>query len=749
MRIASWMFAAATLVACAESFDRQPPPPHDGVFAFAHACVIVEGADQDDGWARYMGRASSGSAYAFSQTRVGRASRFTLKPADLGTYLFYDEDRHYLVSDGQVLSRQAQLLSDVTVIDDDYSPGAEWDLLPSSADPDRFHLRHHDSGRYLARRGLTDDLSSAAHITFFSAEDCAPYPELTTDAEGAVVSQRFEDGSVFGIVDTHSHILTNFAFGGGGIFHGAPFHRLGVEHALSDCDLYHGEEGRQDLLGFGFDHGGGGGDIDDGTLLLGLVTGTTGQFNHHTSGYPDFAGWPSAHFSSTHQAQYYKWLERAYLGGLRLVIQHATSNQIICDLMAGTGTQSVRYACNDMVAIDRILEETYNMERYIDAQEGGPGRGWFRIVMSPEEARAVIDEGKMAVVLGIEVSNLFDCFLVPPPGAPTCDEAHVVAQLDRYYDMGVRAIFPVHKFDNAFSAGDGDRVIMELANFIQTGHWLNFVQDCPSLPSVFDKGPVTFGGLNQPREDYFADPPNDMSGFATDPIGTLAPYVDLLLAGESLQGDYCQNHGLTALGEFLMEELMRRGMIIEIDHLPRWGYQRAFEMLEQNDYPAAGTHGLNNGGALYALGGISKTGLGRCRDPNESGTMANGLKARAQLIADNGGFPAEGFGFDLNGFAGAPGPRLGPHSVCGTPQEDPVTYPFTSYAGDVTFQEPRVGNRAIDFNTEGFAHIGLLPELIEDVRRDGVSDEDLEPLFKSAEGYLRMWEKAEQRAGEL
>ena len=43
-------------------------------------------------------------------------------------------------------------------------------------------------------------------------------------------------------------------------------------------------------------------------------------------------------------------------------------------------------------------------------------------------------------------------------------------------------------------------------------------------------------------------------------------------------------------------------------------------------------------------------------------------------------------------------------------------------------------------------HIGLLPELIEDARRDGVTDADLEPLFRSAEGYLRMWEHAEARA---
>ena len=39
------------------------------------------------------------------------------------------------------------------------------------------------------------------------------------------------------------------------------------------------------------------------------------------------------------------------------------------------------------------------------------------------------------------------------------------------------------------------------------------------------------------------------------------------------------------------------------------------------------------------------------------------------------------------------------------PQEDPVTYPFTSYAGDVTFEQPWLGDRTVDFNTEGVAHI--------------------------------------------
>jgi hypothetical protein len=190
-------------------------------------------------------------------------------------------------------------------------------------------------------------------------------------------------------------------------------------------------------------------------------------------------------------------------------------------------------------------------------------------------------------------------------------------------------------------------------------------------------------------------------------------------------------------------------MILEVDHLPRNSYRRAYELLAENDYPAAGTHGRNNFGQLYELGGVSKSGFGRCRNPDVPATVDDGFQARIALIEERGGFPAEGFGLDLNGFAGGPGPRFGDESVCSQAQVDPVTYPFESYAGDVTFHAPQLGDRPVDFNTEGMAHIGLLPELIEDVRRDGVTDRELEPLFKSAEGYIRMWEKAEARSAAL
>ncbi len=49
----------------------------------------------------------------------------------------------------------------------------------------------------------------------------------------------------------------------------------------------------------------------------------------------------------------------------------------------------------------------------------------------------------------------------------------------------------------------------------------------------------------------------------------------------------------------------------------------------------------------------------------------------------------------------------------------------------------------MDFNTEGMIHIGLLPEYIEEVRRDDMSDEDPELLFHTAEVFIQVWEKIE------
>src|SRR5690606_4099488 len=121
-------------------------------------------------------------------------------------------------------------------------------------------------------------------------------------------------------------------------------------------------------------------------------------------------------------------------------------------------------------------------------------------------------------------------------------------------------------------------------------------------------------GLNKPRAVYDSPPPYDMSGFASNPVGTLLPHIKKVQE-PALSGEYCQSFGFTPLGETLMQEMMQRGMLIDVAHLPQRSLVRAYEILEAADYPATKTHGNSNDGRLYDLGGMRGSEFGRCGDP--------------------------------------------------------------------------------------------------------------------------------------
>lgn len=729
--------------------DASPPregaPPHEGVYGFAHGCYAVEGYDGAE--IRMLG--AEGDGFAFAEAE-GEAAMFRMQPSDLGSYLLYDADRRYFVAEpadgGWRFTRPGELDSEISLLDDAFKSPAEWTVQVSSKDADRFQLQHKASGQYLTFDGLTADAADAAVVAFFPREGCAEFPDMTLDAEGVPEPRAWPDGELYGIAEVHSHIFTNLAFGGSNMFHGAPFHPLGVEHALPDCAPYHGVEGRKDFVGLAFD--GGLESVDIASLLPVLTAGESSEFVHHTEGYPTFTEWPNAWKRSTHQTMYYKWLERAWRGGLRLVFQHVTGNSVLCEFGIGLGTQVGRYDCNDMVTVDKSIEGVRQLERYIDAQWGGPGKGWLRIVESPAEARQIINEGKLAVVLGIEISNVFDCFLTPPEGMERCTPDSVRASLDKYYEKGVRIVFPVHKFDNGFGPGDGQDGVIEMGNFINTGHYTSKSENCPLGMQSFDHGGLTFSELNQPRNEFLAPAVVDMSDFIDDPIAALRPHLGELLSGPA-EGNYCQTATLTDLGETLLHEMMLRGMLPDIAHLPQRSLQRTLEILEEKSYPALSTHNNTHDGALMRQGGVTQINFKRCGRPDTPGHIASELPARAEARREAGAHPGTALAFDLNGFAGARRPRFGEESPCDEPQENPVEYPFRSHDGAVEFQQPQLGERVVDFNTEGFLHIGLLPELIEDARRDGATDEDIEPLFRSAEAVIQMWERAETRAAEL
>jgi hypothetical protein len=246
---------------------------------------------------------------------------------------------------------------------------------------------------------------------------------------------------VQGFADTHNHQFANLGFGGK-MFYGSPL--LPVE-AFGWCTPAHGLAGTYDKLG-------------NIVRTMHAQLPASSLFGHLVGGYPQFDGWPRWD-SFTHQAVHKDWLKRAVDGGLRLMVMLAVNSEFL----AGLVERAPGRTALDMEAVDMQIGGALLMEQIIDAESGGPGRGWYRIVRTPAEAEAVIAAGKLAVVLGIEVDYLFNSYPGPSltsyPWTPLTPD-QLVLNLDKYYQLGVRHIYPIHFADNLFGGASFDKALL-------------------------------------------------------------------------------------------------------------------------------------------------------------------------------------------------------------------------------------------------------------------------------------------------
>ncbi|MDV3221702.1 membrane dipeptidase [Intrasporangium sp.] len=621
---------------------------------------------------------------------------------------------------------------------------------------------------------------AAAPATAQPLSASASQSEVATAETASVDNLTPSPSPVVGFADLHNHQFANLGFGGL-LLWGEPFHEQGIEYALPWSDFTPAAEGEVvqpdgsplDRIacggiglyshcpptcppgtGPGTDewcwgvavHGAGG--LYD---LLQMVL--NGGIGHAVGGYPEFDGWPRWN-TATGQQAYVDWVERSWHGGQRLMSMLAVNNESLCSLV----NRRAAFGCDDMSAVDRQLQGARNLERYVDLRDDNElnGSGWYRIATSSAEARQIIASGKLAVVLGIEVPSLFDC----KPNAAACTEAHVRERLDHYYELGVRQVLPVHNADNAFGGTALYNEIFAANNRIITGEWWN-IENCPPSTGI----------------DFHA-------GLTDDP---LFQYFAVRLAGETPppvpEGSSCNAKGLTPLGESLIQMLMDKKMIIDLDHLSAKSLDRALDLLEERGYPAAVmSHSGFHGAALPGGGGNhegNKSDLQLERLRALGGTVAailhqGGRSDVRTYVRPDGSTPvpftcgessqawaqaylyavekmqdrAVAIGSDFNGFAGMPAPRFGDEAckgdmASGYVASPGVTYPFTAHGTGAILDRQVIGENVFDYNVDGLSNNGMLPDFIEDLKRIGLTDADLAPLFGSAEQVVRMWELAE------
>ena len=602
-------------------------------------------------------RVAGADAYRADRRARAAAAPFYFKPTGLGTYLIYDPGRKLLASKG----------SSGVGRSDAPGPAAEW--RPARRTKGSFAIVSTSNGRELtAQRKGTLNLTPRRpgdrthQFELVRARGCKRFPEAQVGARGRPFRGTRRDGTAFGFSDAHLHITADLR-AGGRVIHGENFDRFGITDALGGDERDHGPDGSLDTTG--------------NLLRSGSPAGT-----HDTHGWPTFAGWP-VRDTYTHQQTYYVWLERMWMAGMRLVVAQTVEDEPLCRL-----EQVKSHSCDETATIELEIARLRALERYVDAQSGGRGRGWFRLVYDPRQARRAIARGKLAVIIGMESSDALGCSEFE--GIPRCTRADVDRRLDELHRLGLRGMFIAHWIDNAFAG------------------------------AAFEPGATG----------------EFISGLQV--LQTGRPFIsERCTEGDEADGR-CNSRGLTDLGQYLVERLMARHMLIEVDHLSQKARKSVLAITRAHHYPVISSH-TGTGGEwtpaqlkeLYAAGGLASA------DPEEAPALAAKI-LRLGRYRSPGHYFGVGLGSDTGGFNALPAPRADARA-------HPLRYPFKSYDGKVRFMRERTGTRVFDLNTDGVAHYGLFADLIADMQRRRDTRRALRPLFRSAEAYLQMWERTTAR----
>jgi len=502
-----------------------------------------------------------------------------------------------------------------------------------------------------------------------------------------------------GYADLHVHQFADLAFCGGVVWGSS----AGDVEELGDCRPLHGRRGLRDVTG-----------ALASMALVGAPA--TKLFGHDTRGYPSFQGWPRWD-DLTHQSVHRDWLRRAVDGGLRLMVMLATNNAILCRLVARASRSERR----DMNVAALQLKAAWGFQRDIDLLCGGPGKGWYRIVRSAPEARQVMAQGKLAVILGLELDEPFE--LVGQQGT----EGEARRLLAKFVDLGVRHIFPIHLKDNVVGGASLEPVI------------------------CWAKGQLPLSKANP---------------FPTLPIYRLRTKRSPASLPYDARGARINSRGLSTIGRGLIAAIMDQGLMIDIDHMSAVARRDVMEEADRRDYPLVAGHALfadlapegqrrerllsreevhridESGGVIaLALRQTARTQHGMER---ASQVTSRDFVSAYRYLLDSGWSRGIAVGSDFNGFAGVPAPlfsRLDEQPADSDINQ--VSYPVTSPVTGQTIERCRSGHRAFDINYDGFAHIGLWPDFVAELHALGLRDTQLSPLTWSADAYVDAWSIAE------
>ena len=743
--------------------DDRLPQPEDR-YAVAGGCYTVEAPGQGfvtetDGVLGVSKDPKAAAPLHFQATRLGEYLLATNEGRDT-RYEGADWDvRGYLAAG----STAGVLPSDAVTVADAPSEDAEWRLVAAGKAPDAkapkgqaYVLSVPSRGTALSVAGGEVALAETGtplrlrHVADDNTRDgdengtrCASWPEIDPGATGTPQPTGLDPSSrVQGFFESHVHGMA-FEFLGGELRCGRPWHPYGVEHALGDCSK------EKNAL--------------NGVLEVPLG-GNPADYaaTYDPVGWPTFTSWPKNR-TLTHEQFYWRWIERAHAGGLRLMTNLLVENTALCQQYPVK-----RNSCNEMDSVRLQAKRVFELQDYVDAQSGGPGEGWYRVVSTPAQARAAIHAGRLAVMLGIEISALFDCSEVLD--VPQCTKEQIDDRLQEVRDMGVRQVQLVNKFDNALSGVTGDPgttgMVVNSGQKYVTGHYWDMLTCTPENDGHDHEGAAHLEGEAVDRQqlspaDGTPEGAEGVDALAGRVLDTFGPVVRAAAPAYG-PGPHCNSRGLTELGEHVIRSMVANGMIFDPDHMSAKAQLQALDLIQDEIAPAERAKAKKEGRApvkpsvisshswandvsyqrIYDLDGVIAPYAG---EPTNYVRDWVKLRRWAAKNASPGYDFGMGYGADTNGLGGQPPARRDPKRSLRYTAEG-----FPAPIGGVRLTQHRSGLRTFDVTKEGVSMYGLFADWVQEVALaadelapgTGGGKQIVEDMLDGAETYLQLWERA-------
>jgi len=308
-----------------------------------------------------------------------------------------------------------------------------------------------------------------------------------------------------------------------------------------------------------------------------------GGDDHKMSGWPDLTGFPNF-ASKTHQQQHVEFLKRAWQGGLKLFCALAVNNMFVPSLALGPGNDG--RAWDDESATLRqisLIQEMVNQNNQ-----------WMEVALTPRDARRIILQGKLAVVIGIEVDNLGNFKTadynwndqVGPANRPLVAlndmnaDGLLEAKLNDYYTKGVRQITPMHYISGLF------------------GGAAVFRGEIAGIQMAFNNNIKVKNGVNR-RIPFSLMRDYTTLLMASNPLLTYEGYkLRILNQGGDLELSTMNAQRMTSIGTRLINKMMSKGFIIDSEHMGYDTKEDLFSVAGARNYPVISSHtdpaGLSN-----------------------------------------------------------------------------------------------------------------------------------------------------------